>query len=133
MKINVLIQTSKLATYYTAAIKEYTKRLSKYCKVNLELYKSFNELKNKIPSGTYKIRISPTGDILSSEELSSKLNQLAVTGKSTITIIICEDDVLCNELISISPMDMNSGLLTTVLFEQIYRAFRIMHNHAYHK
>lgn len=133
MKITIVAHANSFENFYHAAIKEYTKRLSRYCKISLELVKSPRDLAKKIPSNSYKIKLSKEGEHLSSEELSNMMQSLAVTGHSTITFIICDDKYISDRTLTISPMDMNRGLLTAILYEQIYRGFRIMHNHAYHK
>ncbi|WP_328592587.1 23S rRNA (pseudouridine(1915)-N(3))-methyltransferase RlmH [Paenibacillus cymbidii] len=38
-----------------------------------------------------------------------------------------------DERLTLSQMDMEPGLQATILFEQLYRAYRIIHNHPYHK
>jgi 23S rRNA (pseudouridine1915-N3)-methyltransferase len=65
--------------------------------------------------------------------LAAKIQTFALTGISNISFIISDDFNLPNESFSISHIDMDMGLKTSILFEQIYRAYRINNKHAYHK
>ncbi len=84
------------------------------------------------------ILISNEGANVSSEELAEKINSYGgVTGISNITIILGDSLEMFkdnfDESIMISTMDMEIGLQATILFEQIYRAYRIINNQPYHK
>lgn len=115
-----------------AAIKEYEKRLTRYCKFEMVVVKNTQELKKKLNHKSYVIKISPEGNLFSSEELADKIKDLGVRGISDLSFVYLEDlDV--KEHLAISKMDMSLGMAMTVLTEQIYRAYRIMHNQAYHK
>ena len=127
MKINIYVLSNKFEKFYKDAIKEYDKRLRRYCKINLYVIKPNNIL----PS--YKIQISTKGYNISSEQLAQKINQFAISGKSNISFILSDEFEDVDEIISISPMKMDVGLLTTITYEQIYRAYRIINNQTYHK
>ncbi|NLM12271.1 MAG: 23S rRNA (pseudouridine(1915)-N(3))-methyltransferase RlmH [Epulopiscium sp.] len=133
MNYKVYVVGPKFQKFYTDGIKEYHKRVSRYCKCSLVLLKNEEDLFKKISPKSYKIQISSHGVQLSSEELAHKMNHLGISGKSDITIIIGASKLPCDEYLSISPMDMDLGLMTTILFEQIYRSYRIINNQPYHK
>lgn len=133
MKYNILIQSNKFKKYYVDAIKEYEKRLSRYCKINLIICKNSTEIEKKLPTNSYYIQISSDSILLSSEELAGKINKYAIESNSNITFIINSSINNPNEIISITKMDMDVGLLITIIYEQIYRAYRIIHNEPYHK
>lgn len=133
MKIQILVHTKKIQSFYLEAISEYKKRLSRYCKVSLSEHKTLSNLHKKIPQNAYIINLSVSGENLSSESLAKKINQYAIQGNSNIAIIINAPDVLASENWTITKMTMDEGLTTTILFEQIYRAYRIINNQAYHK
>lgn len=119
--------------YYKDAIKEYEKRLSSYCKIKLIECKNADIIRKKLTDTTYIIQVDKVGDELSSEELAGKIESLGVSGKSDVSFIISQEDIHHDEHLAISKMSMESGLHTTILYEQIYRAFRIINNQAYHK
>lgn len=89
---------------------------------------------SKVPQGDYKIQVTTQGDNPTSEELAEKINSLGLRGQSNISFIVGSSEKFeADEYIAISPMDMDLGLLTTIVYEQIYRAYRIINNHSYHK
>lgn len=119
--------------YYKEAIKEYEKRLSSYCKIKLIECKNIDAVKKKLTDKTYIIQLNIDGDELSSEALADKIEDLGISGKSDISFVITHEEIQKNERLSISKMVMETGLYTTILYEQIYRSFRIINNQAYHK
>lgn len=127
-----LVAISKNKIYHQA-IQEYQKRLNRYCKIQLIHVKNKKQLLAKLPDKIYKIVISTTGQQLSSEEFAHKINIMAISGNSEIAIVIGEENIPHHELIAISPMEMDPELITTIVFEQIYRAYRILNNQPYHK
>lgn len=133
MNINVFIDDKITEKHYKEAIAEYEKRLTKYCKVKLIQAKNIAEISKKIKAGSYSILFNPSGSLISSEELASKIDTLGISGTSDINIIYSEENLETEEHLSISNMTFGLGLTTVVLFEQIYRAYRIINNHAYHK
>ena len=141
------------------AIDEYSKRLSKYCKlsfiqvqdektpdnasetVNNKIKEIEGEriLKN-IKDSAYVIALAIEGKQLSSEQLASTLDNLAVTGKSDIVFVIggslgLSSQVLsrADYLLSFSKMTFPHQLMKVILLEQIYRSYRIIKNEPYHK
>jgi 23S rRNA (pseudouridine1915-N3)-methyltransferase len=133
MNIKIYIVGDKIEKTFLEGIKEYEKRLSRYCKVKLQHFKNEEQLLKKISDKTYKILISVMGTTVTSEELAKKINQLGITGKSDVTIIIGANNLPHDELLAISPMEMDLGIKTLIMFEQIYRSYRILNNEPYHK
>jgi 23S rRNA (pseudouridine1915-N3)-methyltransferase len=133
MHIKIYVVTHKINSFYQDAIREYAKRLTRYCKIQLIHCKSDKVLQNKMNDKDYIIHISSHSPIISSVELSEKFNYYMVSSYSNITFVIGSSCITPSETLSISHMDMSSDLLTTILYEQIYRAYRIMNNHPYHK
>lgn len=133
MNFKIYLLGDKIAMFYREAIEEYEKRLGRYCKIQLIEVKNQDALTKNLSSNSYKIWITTKGESLSSEELAAKINKYAISGNSDMAIIIGGEPIQFDEHLSISSMDMDSGLLVTILFEQIYRAYRILNNQAYHK
>ncbi|MFR2838810.1 MAG: 23S rRNA (pseudouridine(1915)-N(3))-methyltransferase RlmH [Zhenhengia sp.] len=133
MNFKIYTILDKPDKFYLQAIKEYTKRLNRYCKTSFIHLKSHEQLQKKLTNKSYRILITPKGNHLTSEELAHKINSWGVSGTSDISIIIGSTDLDSDEQIAISSMDMDLGLTTTVTFEQIYRAYRILNNQPYHK
>lgn len=159
MKITVITVGKIKEKYLEAAIAEYSKRLSRYCK--LEIVQLADEktpdkagealeqqIKDKegerilshMKEGAYTIALAIDGRQLSSEELSEKLESLGVSGTSHIQFIIggslgLADKVLAaaDYKLSFSKMTFPHQLMRVILLEQIYRGYRIMSGEPYHK
>lgn len=144
--------------FFKDAITEYSKRLSKYCNLNIiELSdeKLPSKLNNKIiniikdsegkkilshlKKDSYKICLDLNGKQYSSEEFSSKIDSIALNYNSSITFIIggtlgLSEDVLniADEKICFSKMTFPHQLIRVFLVEQLFRAFKISNNETYH-
>ena len=159
MNISVISVGKLKEKYLKLGIEEFSKRLSKYCKLDLiELEdekcpenlseKDMEIVKNKegqrilckIKNNSYVIALAIDGKNLSSEELADTISKLAVRGNSHITFIIggslgLSDEVLkrADYKLSFSKMTFPHQLMKLILLEQVYRAFRINNNEPYHK
>ena len=159
MNISVISVGKLKEKYLKLGIEEFSKRLSKYCKLDLiELEdekcpenlseKDMEIVKNKegqrilskIKNNSYVIAIAIDGKNLSSEELADTISKLAVRGNSHITFIIggslgLSDEVLkrADYKLSFSKMTFPHQLMKLILLEQVYRSFRINNNEPYHK
>ncbi|ERN51634.1 23S rRNA (pseudouridine(1915)-N(3))-methyltransferase RlmH [Alkalihalophilus marmarensis] len=133
MKINLLIVEPKIDKFIVEGIKEYKKRLGKYCKINIENFKNEDKLQKSISDNSYRILINTNTCSLTSEEFAHKINLLGIHGKSNISIIIGSSNILPDETLSINSMYLDNGIKALIMVEQVYRAFRILHNEPYHK
>lgn len=159
MNITVISVGKLKEKYLKLGIEEFSKRLSKYCKLDLiELddekcpenlspkdmlivkEKEGKKILSKIKSNSYVIALAIDGKNLSSEELADAMSKLAVRGNSHITFVIGGSLGLCDEVLkrsdyklSFSKMTFPHQLMRLILLEQVYRAFRINNNEPYHK
>ncbi len=159
MKITVLTVGKIKEKYFTAAIAEYSKRLSRYCKleiievadektpdkapeaINLQIKEKEGErLLANIKDDAYVIALAIEGKELSSEQLAQKISQLALNGKSHLVFIIGGSLGLSEAVmkradykLSFSPMTFPHQLMRVILLEQVYRAFKINTGEPYHK
>lgn len=159
MNINIYCVGKIKEKFYSDAVAEYQKRLSKYCtftikEVSDEATKEnaseveINKVKDaegrklldKIKPSDFVIALCIDGKMLDSVELSEYMNRLFIEGKSDIDFIIGGSLGLSDEVIrradyklSFSKMTFPHQLMRVILSEQIYRAFRIMKNEPYHK
>lgn len=159
MKISIVCVGKIKEDFYRKAIAEYTKRLSRYCKlevvevadektpdnasetVEIQIKDKEGEriLKN-IKDDTYVMALAIEGKMLDSVQLSNKIEQLGLTGKSNVAFVIggslgLSQAVLnrADEKLSFSKMTFPHQLMRVILLEQVYRSYRIMHNEPYHK
>jgi len=159
MKITCITVGKIKEKYFTDAIKEYSKRLSRYCKLEIvELQdektpdgaseteelaikeREGERILKAIKEDAYVIALAIEGKMLDSEELSKKIEQLGIAGTSHITFLIGGSLGLSQAVmkradfaLSFSKMTFPHQLMRVVLLEQIYRGFRIMKNEPYHK
>lgn len=159
MKISILTVGKVKEKFYVQAIDEFVKRLSRYCK--LEIIEVADEktpdgaslvvedgirekegqrLEKYIRDDAYVIALAIDGKMLSSEELSEKIDKLGIGGESHIQFIIGGSLGMWPKLLeradfklSFSKMTFPHQLMRVILLEQIYRAFRIAKNEPYHK
>ncbi len=133
LEIIIHIDSKKIDRNLKAAIDEYTKRTSPYCRVTIKQYKSINKAAFKTSSRIFKIlpgTASPTS--LGLAELIQNIN---MEGVSCIEFIISNaaSDIEAVQEFNLSSFDMSLELTAVVLTEQIYRAYTIMNNITYHK
>lgn len=133
MKFRIIAVGEKIEKTYLNGIKEYAKRLTRYCKIELVHCKNEEVLQKKLPQKSFKIKITADGNTVSSEQFTDKINHLGIIGRSDVCIIIGEANTLFDENISVSTFDMCVSILTLIVYEQIYRSYRILNNEPYHK
>ena len=145
-------------SYLKDAISEYSKRLSKYCKLTIlelpdekipdKLNESLaNEIKEKesnailhhIKKDSYIICLDLTGKEFSSEDFSRNLDNLSLQ-TSHITFVIGGSLGLSSEIlkkahqkICFSKMTFPHQLIRVFLLEQIFRGFKISNGETYHR
>lgn len=133
MNFTVYVVQKKIEKFYLEAIGEYEKRLGRYCKIALIPVKNEAILLKKLSEKSYVIKIVNDGERLSSESLAEKIESYGLSSNSDISFIVGPAEINSDESLCISPMDMDPGLESAVLFEQIYRGYRIISGEPYHK
>lgn len=159
MNITVITLGKLKEKYLKDAVSEYSKRIGAYGKLDIieltparlsdsptqteittALAKEAEEIKKKIPSGSYVFSLCIEGNQKSSEQLAEIFRNITVNGTSNIVFIIGSSfglaDVIKNLSdckLSFSPMTFPHQLMRVMLLEQIYRAFQINTNGKYHK
>lgn len=159
MKISVITVGKIKEKYLRDAIAEYSKRLSRYCK--LEIIEVADEktpdqvseavedairakegerILKFIRDDMYVITLEINGKMLTSEEFAEKMESLGVQGNSSIAFVIggsigLGKDVLKRSdfALSFSKMTFPHQLMRVVLLEQVYRGYRIISGEPYHK
>lgn len=158
LHINIICVGKIKEKYLKDAIEEYSKRLSKYCTLNIKELSDIPIPNNASNSIEEKIKASESSLILSqikkddytfsldlngkqytSEEFAQKIGQIEQIS-STINFIIggtlgLDDNVRqkSNELICFSKMTFPHQLIRVFLLEQIFRIFKIRNNETYHR
>ena len=159
MKITVLTVGKIKEKYLRDAIVEYTKRLSRYCKLEIievadektpdnasenaeEMIrqKEAERLLKYIREDAYLITLEIGGKQLTSEEFSEKIEKLGIQGTSHIIFVIGGSIGIGKAVLeksdyalSFSKMTFPHQLMRVILLELIYRGYRIMSGEPYHK
>ncbi len=138
--------------YLRDAIDEYTKRISKYTKLNLIEVKDYDydninkvlnsekeQIEKYIDSKDYLITLEIEGKQISSEQLARTLDE-TLTVNSNITFVIGGSYGIdksikdkANYHLSFSTLTFPHQLFRVLLLEQIYRSYKINNNESYHK
>ena len=159
MKITIVTVGKIKEKYLVMAIAEYSKRLSRYAKMEfvevgdektpdgasaleelqIKKIEGLKILKN-IKDGAYVIALAIEGKMCSSEEMAQTIDNLGIKGVSHIVFVVggslgLSEEVLARAdfLLSFSKMTFPHQLMRVVLLEQIYRAYRINSGEPYHK
>lgn len=158
LKINIVCVGKVKEKYLKDAIDEYSKRLSKYCNLdiievedeklpnNISLAqkeaikaKECDKMKEKLSKDTYVFVLDLKGKQYSSEDFAQKIEDITVNEKSNITFIIGGTLGLTQDIISLadssicfSKMTFPHQLIRVFLLEQLFRGFKILKNEKYH-
>ena len=159
MKITLVTVGKIKERYFEDAIREYAKRLSRYCKLDIiqvadektpdgageAIVRQIKEKEGQrilslIRDDAYVIALAIEGKMLDSEELAERIEKLGVSGISQIVFVIGGSLGLSAQVmkradyaLSFSRMTFPHQLMRVVLLEQIYRGYRIMNHQPYHK
>ena len=159
MKITLITVGKIKEKYFTDAIAEYMKRLSRYCKPEivqvadekrpekaaLAVEKQVKDTEGErilrhVAEDAFVVALEIRGEMLSSEELAVFIERKQVSGTSHIQFVIggslgLSEAVLrrADYRLSFSRMTFPHQLMRVVLLEQIYRSFRIIAGEPYHK
>lgn len=163
MNVSIICVGKLKEKYLKDAVAEYSKRLSRFCKLSImevpdekvpdnasskeEISikeKEGSSILKQLPSigsvNSYVIVLDLKGKMLSSEELSCSIKDITLSGKSDIFFIIGGSLGLSPQVLNradlklcFSKMTFPHQLMRVFLLEQIYRSFKIMNGETYHK
>ena len=159
MQIDIICVGKEKEQYHRDAIAAYSKRLGRYCKLNiLEVAdektpehasegverqikaKEGERIAKHIKPGAYVIALAIDGQQVTSEGFARKIDQLGIQGVSHIQFVIggsigMDDAILrqANYKLSFSKMTFPHQLMRVILLEQVYRAYKINAHEPYHK
>ncbi len=149
MNIHIVCIGKLKEKYWQDASAEYSKRLSRFCKLTIsELQESRSDSKEEeskcilehLPKNAYVIALDVTGERLGSEAFAKKISDLGLEGRSDICFVIggsngFDDSVrrVADMRMSFSDLTFPHQLMRVILLEQIYRAFKINAGEKYHK
>ena len=158
LSVNIICIGKLKESYLREAVEEYSKRLRPLCRLSIvelpeervgddpsaaEIARTVDaeseRIMAKISKGDYVIALCVEGKIVSSEELSAKLEEAQLT-HSTVDLIIGGSWGLSDSLKARADLRLSMGRMTfphqlcrVMLLEQVYRAFQISRGTKYHK
>ncbi len=154
MKIKIVSVGSIKEKFLKDAISEYLKRLTRFAKIEIievdetkiqnkseeQVKKEEGErLLKRIGQDEFVFLLDLKGELISSEVLAQKINDLINKGISPLTFVIGGTLGLSEEVrkranikLSISKMTFTHQMCRMIILEQIYRAFKIINNEEYH-
>lgn len=159
MKVTIVCVGKLKERYWRDAIQEYSKRLSRYMKLEIvELpdekapetmspaqeaevkEKEGQRILKNVKEDAFVVALAVEGKMLSSEELAEFMVKKGVSGVSHMVFIIGGSLGLSPAVmrradfaLSFSRMTFPHQMMRVVLLEQIYRSERIQRNEPYHK
>lgn len=144
--------------YLTAAVREYEKRLTAFCRVEsitlreerirdeadaasvrAALDTEGERILSAVPRDAYTVALCVEGKMLSSPDLAARLGSAIDRGGKLCFIIGSSHGLsprvkaAADERISFSPMTFPHQLMRVLLLEAVYRSFTILHGRPYHK
>ena len=159
LKIKLICVGKLKEHFYSDAAKEYIKRLTAYCKIEIvevseqrlppepseasimaALLKESSAISSALPADSMTVALCVEGNEMSSIELSEFLKGCANSGSSRICFVIGGSYGLHGSIkasadlgLSLSKMTFPHNLARIVLLEQLYRAFNMAEGGKYHK
>ena len=158
-KVSILCVGKLKEKFYRDAVEEYSKRLQRFCKLEITelpetrlpedpspaqvrqaLATEAALIRERLPRGGAVIALCVEGKPCSSEELSRRMADFGVAGRTQLTFLIGGsfglDETLKREAdwrLSMSPMTFPHHMARVMLLEQVYRAYQIAVGTRYHK
>lgn len=159
MNVNIICTGKLKEKYLKDAEAEYSKRLSRFCKLTIKefpdiqmsenhsikerdavLLKEAEKILASLGANDFVVALCVEGKQKTSEKFAEFFSQTTLSGKSSFTFIIGSSEGLspvvkkrADLLLSFSEMTFPHQLMRIILLEQIYRAFKINANESYHK
>ncbi len=159
IKVKFIVLGALKEKYLSAAANEYEKRLSAFCdfelielspsrlsdnpseaEISAALQREAEAIEKKIPANSFVSALCIEGKPMTSKEFSEAITKNAALGKGCFCFIIGSSFGLSEQLkkradlrLSFSQMTFPHQLFRIMLYEQLYRAFKIAQGGKYHK
>ncbi|MCH5166723.1 MAG: 23S rRNA (pseudouridine(1915)-N(3))-methyltransferase RlmH [Erysipelotrichales bacterium] len=143
--INIICVGKIKEDYLSSMIEDYSKRVSKYHKLNIielkdsDIVSEGDLILKNIKTGDFIVTMEIEGENLSSIKFSKKID-VWLMNYANITFIIGGSNGIDNRVKELSNYKLSfgkntfpHGVFRAILLEQIYRSFKILNNETYHK
>ncbi|MBQ3434224.1 MAG: 23S rRNA (pseudouridine(1915)-N(3))-methyltransferase RlmH, partial [Selenomonadaceae bacterium] len=139
MKINLIVVGKLKERFLVEGVAEYVKRLQKFARLEVRevpecrtVEEEGQKILSLVPKDSWLCVLDVSGVELTSEDFANKIAALTLGGVSNLTFAIGGAFGLSEELrraasfrLSLSEMTFTHQMARLILFEQIYRAFKI--------
>lgn len=155
MKIYLLAIGARMPSWVEQGYKEYAKRMPRECELQLVEVSSKKRGKQAVtdrilaeegkdllaaaPRGSLIVALDVLGKPLSTEQLSSRMEQWMEGGRD-VALLVGGPEGLHADCIakadfrwSLSPLTFPHPLVRVIVSEQLYRAWTLLNNHPYHR
>ena len=144
-KIRVVAVGKLKEKYWSEAVKEYEKRISRFAEFTI---KEIDERRTLQEEGKdilqnlkgYVIVCDVGGELITSEGLSETIEKAFLRGNSEVTFVIGSSEGLAEEVkakadkrVSFGRVTFPHQMMRVILCEQVYRAMTISNGVTYHK
>lgn len=156
MRFTVIAVGKLKERFWSDACAEYLKRLQPYAKTSVvevadidparaggetvAVEREGEVILRQIPERAHVVLLAIEGKERSSEQLSQRIDSLALSGESELVFVVggsCGVSnavrARANETFSFGPITLPHNLARVVLLEQLYRACKISRGEPYHK
>lgn len=145
MHYHIYCKEKTISPNHKAALSEFEKRLSAYCTTTLHNKISISLPKNLNHNSHHFIFVRNGASTYSSIEFAKCINDIQLSGKSTLHVIIGFSEYELYEAleslpeyymplsISLTKNNLSVKTLTLLFYEQLYRSYTILQGKTYHK
>ncbi len=146
MRINLIVIGKLKEKFLVDGVAEYIRRLKKFTTIEIReiaecrtVEEEGQKILSLVPKDSWLCVLDVSGVALSSEDFAKKIATLNLSGVNNLTFAIGGAFGLSEELrraasfrLSLSEMTFTHQMARLILFEQIYRAFKINRHEPYH-
>lgn len=141
MNIDILACGRLKEKYWRAAEDDYTKRIARYCKLTIRELNNDAALLAALPKRAHVYALDERGDAISSRDLANILDSEEQHGGGAPVIFTIggpdgHSDAMrtrATRLLAFGRITIAHRLVRILLMEQLYRGFRIVRGHPYHR
>lgn len=134
----VVVAAGRLRGSERALVDEYLERTRRYVVCDEREVKTAGELARAVPADAQMVALEPSGDAISSTELSRRIARWGRTGKGVVAFVVGGADGIPPDLVaragarlSLSSLTLPHRLARVILVEQLYRAMTILRGEPY--
>jgi len=133
MRISV-IAVGRLRPPYQDDVEHYRKMLAGHAKIDLIEVRGDEQVAARVPDRAFRVLLASDGELFDSEGFAGWLEERRLDARDVCFVIGGPKglDLQADMRLSLGPMTLPHQLARVVLFEQIFRAHKILAREPYH-